>query len=62
MGIAAAASTIYCKANNIETNNFSRFLNGILLGVLTVYSFDFLTSTIGWSFLKLLRFIDDKLP
>ena len=60
-GVFAAAATIYCKKNGIETNNFSRFLSGAFVGVMVVFFFDLLTSVIAKSFLKTLHYIDTKL-
>ncbi len=60
-GVSAAAATIYCKKNGIETNNISRFLSGALVGALVVFLFDLFTSAITISYLKVLHYIDIKL-
>ena len=60
-GISAAAATIYCKKNGIETNNISRFLSGALVGALVIFFFDFLASAIAISYLRVLHYIDIKL-
>ena len=60
-GFSAAAATIHCKINGIETNNISRFLSGALVGATVVFFFDLLTSVIATSYLKILHYIDTKL-